>query len=91
MHLYNNIPERNVESNIAYRVAWLDVARAIGIYAIYLGHFGETAGPAYRFVFQFHVPLFFFLSGCAETYNKEETVFGNLKRNIIFLVKFLTN
>ena len=45
-------------------------------------HFGEAAGPAYRFVFQFHVPLFFFLSGCAETYNKEEAVFGNLKRNV---------
>lgn len=82
MHLYNNIPEGNVRSNMAYRVAWLDVARAIGIYAIYLGHFGEEAGPAYRFVFQFHVPLFFFLSGCAETYNKEEAVFGNLKRNV---------
>ena len=82
MHLYNNIPERNVESNIAYRVAWLDVARAIGIYAIYLGHFGETAGPAYRFVFQFHVPLFFFLAGCTENYNREESLLKNVKRNI---------
>ena len=42
------------------RIAWLDVAKAIGIYAIYLGHFGDAAGPAYKFVFQFHVPLFFF-------------------------------
>ena len=82
MHLYNNIPERNVESNIAYRIAWLDVARAIGIYAIYLGHFGEAAGPAYRFVFQFHVPLFFFLAGCTENYNQEESLFRNIKRNM---------
>lgn len=82
MFLCSNIQEMKKKSNISGRVAWLDVARAIGIYAIYLGHFGETAGPAYRFVFQFHVPLFFFLSGCAETYNKEETVFGNLKRNV---------
>lgn len=82
MFLCSNIQEMKKESNISGRVAWLDVARAIGIYAIFLGHFGETAGPAYRFVFQFHVPLFFFLSGCAETYNKEEAVFGNLKRNV---------
>ena len=74
MFLCSNIQEMKKGSNISGRVAWLDVARAIGIYAIYLGHFGETAGPAYRFVFQFHVPLFFFLSGCAETYNKEEAV-----------------
>lgn len=69
-------------SNISGRVAWLDVARTIGIYAIYLGHFGEAAGPAYRFVFQFHVPLFFFLAGCTENYNQEESPFGNIKRNI---------
>lgn len=69
-------------SNISGRVAWLDVARAFGIYAIYLGHFGEAAGPAYRFAFQFHVPLFFFLAGCTEIYNREESVLGNLKRNV---------
>ena len=82
MFLCSNIQEMKMGSNISGRVAWLDAARAFGIYAIYLGHFGEAAGPAYRFVFQFHVPLFFFLSGCAETYNKEEAVFGNLKRNV---------
>ena len=64
MHLYNNSTQQKLKSDIAGRVVWLDVARAIGIYAIYLGHFGEAAGPAYRFVFQFHVPLFFFLGGC---------------------------
>lgn len=53
------------------RIAWLDVAKAIGIYAIYLGHFGDAAGPAYKFVFQFHVPLFFFLAGCTEHFSKK--------------------
>lgn len=46
------------------RVAWIDVARCLGILAVYIGHFGEEAGLIYPFVFQFHVPLFFFLSGC---------------------------
>lgn len=82
MHLYNNSTQQKLKSDIAGRVVWLDVARAIGIYAIYLGHFGEAAGPAYRFVFQFHVPLFFFLGGCTENYNQEESLFRNIKRNI---------
>ena len=82
MHLYNSVSRIEIESNTFDRVAWLDVARAIGIYAIYLGHFGETAGPAYRFVFQFHVPLFFFLAGCTENYNREESLLKNVKRNI---------
>ena len=82
MFLCSNIQEMKKGSNISGRVAWLDVARAIGIYAIYLGHFGEEAGPAYRFVFQFHVPLFFFLAGCTENYNREESLLKNVKRNI---------
>ncbi len=53
------------------RVEWIDVARALGIYAIYLGHFSTEAGHAYGFVFQYHVALFFFISGCMENYSKE--------------------
>ena len=52
------------------RVGWVDVARFLGIYAIYLGHFGQKAGPFYPFVFSYHVALFFFISGCMENYNK---------------------
>jgi len=48
------------------RLKYLDVAKFIGIFCIYLGHFGSAAGNAYDFVFAFHVPLFFFLSGYAE-------------------------
>lgn len=48
------------------RIKYLDVAKFIGIFCIYLGHFGQTAGNAYGFVFSFHVPLFFFVSGLSE-------------------------
>ena len=79
MYLYNNSMQQKMKPDVTGRVVWLDVARAFGIYAIYLGHFGEAAGPAYRFAFQFHVPLFFFLAGCTEIYNREESVLGKLK------------
>lgn len=64
------------------RIAWLDVAKAIGIYAIYLGHFGDAAGPAYKFVFQFHVPLFFFLAGCTEHFGKENDWRAEIVKNM---------
>lgn len=49
------------------RLNWVDVAKCFGIFAIYLGHCGTAAGNVYQFVFRFHVPLFFLLSGCMET------------------------
>ncbi len=56
------------------RVEWIDIAKLFGMIAIYLGHFGEQAGAAYGFVFAFHVPFFFFLSGCMNTYDREEHI-----------------
>ncbi|MBR2823438.1 MAG: acyltransferase family protein [Clostridia bacterium] len=52
------------------RIAWLDAARGLGIAMVYLGHFGQEAGMSYDFVFQFHVPLFFFLAGCTGTLHR---------------------
>lgn len=45
------------------RVNWVDSLRFLGIFYIYLGHFETNAGKLYPFVFSFHVPLFFFISG----------------------------
>ncbi|WP_370603439.1 acyltransferase family protein [Citrobacter braakii] len=45
------------------RYDWIDYLRFITMFYIYLGHFGSAAGKMYPFVFTFHVPLFFFISG----------------------------
>lgn len=45
------------------RLDWVDVVKILGIFAIYVGHFGQSAGNLYAFVFTFHVPLFFFVAG----------------------------
>ena len=68
------------------RINWIDVSKAIGIYLIYLGHCTTNAGAAYSFVFKFHVPLFFFLSGCSENFNKEEKIINNIKKNFITIL-----
>lgn len=56
------------------RVKWIDTARFLGIVSIYIGHIGSTAGLVYPYVFQYHVPLFFFISGCMSVYDKERNM-----------------
>lgn len=62
------------------RIKWIDCAKFLGILAIYLGHFGDVAGKSFVFVFQYHVALFFFLSGCMNTYDKEEKIITFIKK-----------
>lgn len=45
------------------RFEWVDALKFLGIFAIYIGHLGSGAGKIYPFVFSYHVPLFFFISG----------------------------
>jgi len=45
------------------RIAWVDTLRLLGMLAIYAGHLGIAGGQFYKFVWIYHVPLFFFVSG----------------------------
>ncbi|MDC0835079.1 hypothetical protein AY599_22145 [Leptolyngbya valderiana BDU 20041] len=53
------------------RVAWLDIAKAYGIFLVFYGHLLESFVdlrylellPSLKFVHSFHIPLFFVLSG----------------------------
>lgn len=45
------------------RIAWLDIAKLLGIIAIFCGHLGFETGNLHDFVFKYHVQLFFFVSG----------------------------
>ena len=67
------------------RVEWIDVCKAFGMFFIYLGHFGGQAGLAHPWVFSFHVPLFFFISGLLENYN-HRGIWENLKKKFITIV-----
>lgn len=65
------------------RVAYLDVLKFLGILFIYVGHYTTSAGLIYQFVFKFHVALFFFLSGCTETFNKETSLVKNIYKKFL--------
>lgn len=43
------------------RVGWIDSAKAIGILFVILGHHHKH--PLYDYIYTFHMPLFFFISG----------------------------
>lgn len=78
------------------RIKWIDVARFIGIYLIFLGHFNGAPTKLLSFVYIFHVPLFFFLSGCVQNYNQEKSIVKNIIEDIksllipAFIFAFLT-
>ena len=45
------------------RIAWVDVAKGIGIILVMLGHMVDGHGLIGQWIWSFHMPLFFFLSG----------------------------
>jgi len=71
-----------VEKVTKTRVAWVDVAKILGMFAIFVGHLTAKSGDSLvKWVFMFSVPLFFFLAGCMETRN-ERGFFENLLHKI---------
>lgn len=58
------------------RIAWLDMAKGYGMLAVIIAHI--CTGPLHEWIYTFHMPLFFFLSGY---------VFSNKENFDIFLKK----
>jgi acyltransferase len=65
------VTTKNAEEASPKRLFWLDNAKALGIIAIIWGHLAENilknyvadVTLQYKFIYSFHVPLFFILSG----------------------------
>lgn len=73
------------------RIQWIDTAKFLAIFAVYLGHMGAAAGSNHSFVFYYHVPLFFFLSGCTSTYDKNPNFIEFvIKKTKTILLPFFT-
>ena len=49
------------------RIPWVDVAKGMGILAVFLGHLVQYGSPLFAWIFSFHMPLFFFLAGVTHT------------------------
>ena len=53
---------KNLECNISQRYDYNDIAKAIGMFSITWGHI-RLSGWSKVFVYSWHIPLFFVLSG----------------------------
>lgn len=72
------------------RIAWVDVLKFFGIWAIYIGHFGNHAGQAYPFVFTYDVPLFFLAAGFFSTrYLKDSPLVFIRKKTMQLMVPYV--
>ncbi len=60
------------------RVVWVDVARGVGLLLVIIGHLRLPYAAAW--VYTFHMPLFFFLSGCV--YRQPDSFKAFLKKKI---------
>jgi len=58
--IFPNKIKRNNMQKINYRVEYMDIAKALAIILIVVGH---AQSPFTNFIYLFHVPLFFFVSG----------------------------
>lgn len=67
------------------RIAWIDTAKLIGIYLVILGHIVLNPGsePVYRFIYAFHMPLFFLLSGAVTSRRSIKETFVRSVRQLI--------
>jgi len=64
------------------RISWIDMAKGYGTLFIILGHLGN--GGIFTWVYTFHVPLFFFLSGYV--FSDKQGFVGFLKKKCKSLV-----
>lgn len=54
------------------RLLYIDILKAFGIFLVILGHvLNDNKHPVSHFIYSFHMPLFFALSGVFFVYNKE--------------------
>lgn len=70
------------------RIVWIDIAKAVGIYLVVLGHGLDNTNPEENvirnFIYIFHMPLFFLLSGYLF---KKQNGFGDyLHKNVYSLI-----
>lgn len=70
------------------RIEWIDIAKAVAVILVGVGHY-SCPNPLSIWIYTFHMPLFFILSGC--TINVEKYPFGKfvLRKAKAFLLPWI--
>jgi fucose 4-O-acetylase-like acetyltransferase len=65
------------------RILWVDFAKVIGIWLVYLGH-SHVSPMVGQYIYSFHMPLFFFISGYLEKKRAfKESIIHGMKTLIV--------
>ncbi len=59
------------------RIEWVDIAKGLGILLVIIGHCVYLGGGIHNWIFSFHMPLFFMLSGF---FVREEAIWTTIKK-----------
>lgn len=72
------------------RIAYIDYLKFIGIFLIILGHLPITDNSLHKWIFSFHVPLFFFISGLLykRKDNQKDYFISNFKQLILVIIPY---
>lgn len=70
------------------RIKWLDVGKGIGLLLVMLGHLVTYGSPVFNWIFSFHIPLFFFLSGYVSKFKTSNYKFFLKKISINLIVPY---
>lgn len=68
------------------RIDWLDLAKGLGIALVYVGHTSLGLGVIGKWIWSFHMPLFFFISGLLFDELKHKHPYAYLKDKITKLL-----
>ena len=68
------------------RIEWIDIAKGMGIIYVVLSHVYSIPAALSNYIYSFHMPLFFFLSGYLFFENKYKSVAEFLKKRVQTLV-----
>ena len=74
------------------RVAWIDIMRGIAILLMILCHlseYGTFPQSLYKLIYVFHVPVFFFVTGCVEHFDVAAGKFIRKKINTLLIPYFI--
>ena len=63
--------------NNSLRIHWIDIAKGLAILCVFLGHTQSTPSAVSNYIYLFHMPVFFLLSGYC---------FSNRRKFVDFIV-----
>jgi len=66
------------------RYAWIDIAKALGIILIVVGHGLNYKHVSFKYIYWFHVPLFFIISGTLHT--QHDSIYSFISRRFKHLM-----